>query len=377
VLLDDRAEQGRRLRNRALFLIGVLALIGVDNSARDMGVGDSSAEAPKALRQYRGVDGGHPLFLEPPPEAPALGSISGLPHIGNPPAYGVPVTALSAYERASALVGVSDPSCRLTWPVLAGIGRVESNHANNGTVDSNGDMLDPIYGPPLDGTRGTAAIPDEYGTWARAAGPMQFIPATWEKWSRDGNMDGKKDPQNVFDAALAAGNYLCSGPDDLSTSDGLRKAILSYNHSEEYFDTVSRWVRAYERGGGPVPDRWGGTSHSGSTQEFREAGYSQPVAPPPVVPGNGASEPPVWYSGDEQQSDGIYRGEPSAPDTGHPPPPSGHCVQQPPEPQVVGDVRCLVTGLLPPPEKEPLAPVGQFVGELGQQIVTPLPAPRR
>lgn len=46
---------------------------------------------------------------------------------------------------------------------------------------------------------------------------MQFIPSTWSNggpdgtgWGADGNGDGKKDPHNVFDAALAAGGYLCA-----------------------------------------------------------------------------------------------------------------------------------------------------------------------
>ena len=45
---------------------------------------------------------------------------------------------------------------------------------------------------------------------------MQFIPSTWEWAGRDGNGDGKKDPNNIYDAALAAGHYLCRFDWDLS-----------------------------------------------------------------------------------------------------------------------------------------------------------------
>ena len=42
------------------------------------------------------------------------------------------------------------------------------------------------------------------------------------------------DPNNIFDAALAAGRYLCAGGRDLATGPGWRAAVLSYNNSDEY-----------------------------------------------------------------------------------------------------------------------------------------------
>ena len=47
---------------------------------------------------------------------------------------------------------------------------------------------------------------------------MQFIPSTWMIYGADGNGDGIKDPFNIFDAALAAANYLCDAGGDLSTT---------------------------------------------------------------------------------------------------------------------------------------------------------------
>ena len=32
---------------------------------------------------------------------------------------------------------------------------------------------------------------------------MQFIPSTWKQYASDGNGDGKSDPQNAYDAAMA------------------------------------------------------------------------------------------------------------------------------------------------------------------------------
>src|SRR5437879_9261673 len=91
---------------------------------------------------------------------------------------------------------------------------------------------------------------------------MQFLPGTWAKWGADGDDDGTTDPQNVFDATLAAGRYLCAGSGDLSTADGLHSALLRYNDSEQYANTVTQWINSYAHGGIPVPDR------SGSVFEF-------------------------------------------------------------------------------------------------------------
>jgi hypothetical protein len=102
---------------------------------------------------------------------------------------------------------------------------------------------------------GFAAIPDtDHGAldgdpvWDRAVGPMQFIPSTWRRWAADGNHDGIADPENVYDAGLAAGRYLCADGRDLSTAGGLQSAILSYNYSDTYLRLVSAWLVAYQGG---------------------------------------------------------------------------------------------------------------------------------
>ena len=52
------------------------------------------------------------------------------------------------------------PGCHLTWPLLAGIGKVESAHASGGKVDANGTTRGRILGPVLNGGPGMAAIAD-------------------------------------------------------------------------------------------------------------------------------------------------------------------------------------------------------------------------
>jgi hypothetical protein len=95
---------------------------------------------------------------------------------------------------------------------------------------------------------------------------MQFIPSTWARWGTDGNGDGRADPDNVFDAALAAGRYLCAGwghlPLERSREWGrglsdpaeLDRAVLGYNHSEAYLRTVRAWYAYFLDGYRVAPD---------------------------------------------------------------------------------------------------------------------------
>lgn len=199
---------------------------------------------------------GEPLYPEPPPAAVPDGEPVPWPdraertHRGS--AAGIPVRVLAAYRDAADVLARRLPGCRLPVPLLAAIGRVESGHARGGAVDARGNTQDPILGPRLDGGPGIAAIRDTDGgrydgdtVWDRAVGAMQFIPSTWRRWASDGNADGTADPHNVDDAALAAGHYLCASGGDLATPDGLRRAVLAYNHSEQYLNLVMAWLRVY------------------------------------------------------------------------------------------------------------------------------------
>ncbi|MFJ6571743.1 lytic transglycosylase domain-containing protein [Streptomyces sp. NPDC091292] len=173
---------------------------------------------------------------------------------------GIPATVLAAYRRAEASVARTDPGCRLPWQLLAAIGKVESGQARGGAVDARGDTLGRITGPPLNGN-GFALIRDtDKGAWDgdtvydRAVGPMQFLPSTWRRWGADGNGDGRANPNNIFDAALAAGHYLCAGGRDLSRTADLERAILSYNYSRDYLQLILYWLEFYREGVHTVPD---------------------------------------------------------------------------------------------------------------------------
>lgn len=168
---------------------------------------------------------------------------------------GIPVVAVQAYGYAELVVAETHPECNLRWTTLAGIGRVESAHGSSGgaTLLPDGRALPPIVGLPLDGEGGRMLIPDtdrgelDFDTvYDRAVGPMQFIPTTWRFEAVDGNGDGIADVHNIFDAALAAANYLCRGR-NLADATQWREAIHAYNNVTSYVNAVFAAANEYGR----------------------------------------------------------------------------------------------------------------------------------
>lgn len=188
--------------------------------------------------------------------------------------YRIPVRAAQAYGYAAVIMSKAQPSCHLGWTTLAGIARIESNHARFGgaTISSEGTVQPPIRGVALNGTGGNATIIDlsessraGHTVYARAMGPFQFIPDTWQRWGIKANSDrshlirtigtGKPgasqdltgNPDNIDDAALAAGRYLCAAGGNLATAKGWQRAILAYNHSMEYLQQVRDTALNYSK----------------------------------------------------------------------------------------------------------------------------------
>lgn len=162
---------------------------------------------------------------------------------------GISPVAIAAYGDATLRIGSEQPSCHLGWSTLAGIGTIESGNGTFGgrTLLVDGTTSSPITGPALNGVGGNAAISDGNGGWSSALGPMQFIQSTWDKWGADGDGDGVADVNNIFDAALAAGRYLCADGRDLSTAQGWTAAIFSYNHDVKYVQNVYAAANAAAR----------------------------------------------------------------------------------------------------------------------------------
>ncbi|MEU5967126.1 lytic transglycosylase domain-containing protein [Streptomyces globisporus] len=290
----------RRLRKgattTAVAAAAVAALAASQAPAATLADGSAGSGDPKAAGEDTAsgetdgaATGNSPYYTDLPPlvTPDKPGSSSNLPAAGRAEA-GIPASILAAYKQAERTVATTDPSCRLPWQLLAAIGKVESGQARGGRVDANGTASPRILGPALNG-QGFALIKDTDGgaydgdaVHDRAVGPMQFIPSTWASWGQDANGDGRKDPNNIYDAALAAGRYLCANDRDLALAADLDQAVLSYNRSTEYLRTVRSWFSYYQRGTHEIPD---GTGTLPSTP-------STPIPSPRPGAGSGSSATP-------------------------------------------------------------------------------------
>ncbi|MFF3286007.1 lytic transglycosylase domain-containing protein [Streptomyces sp. NPDC003023] len=234
-----------------------------------------------------------------------------------PTAGALPATVFAAYRAAETELALAAPGCGLRWQLLAAIGQVESGQARGGRVAADGTTLTPILGPRLDGN-GFALIKDSDGgnydgdtAYDRAVGPMQFIPSTWAQWGADGNGDGRDDPGNIFDAALAAGRYLCAGGRDLSDPGDLERSVLSYNHSTDYLRTVLAWYTYYLAGHRLVPDAGGPSVPTAAAPEREPAAEPRPVRTASPSPGTAPAAP---------RTSAPPSGKPSPSPTGSTPP---------------------------------------------------------
>jgi hypothetical protein len=245
-----------------LLAIGVMVLVGAVVVPAG-GVDVPSNTLPKATGRGGGVTD-IPTDGRSDPAAPPITGVTAPPSSGPTAtarpadvyrpwatrlgiALDIPQTALAAYAYTEAVMQVTLPSCHLTWTTLAAIGKVESDHGRAGGAHllDNGQDSQPIIGPALDGQGGRREVRDtDNGTldgdriFDRAVGPMQFIPSTWLVYGADADADGVNNPNDVNDAALAAGRLLCAGNRDLSTAAGWWGAIDAYNTLGTYGNAV-------------------------------------------------------------------------------------------------------------------------------------------
>jgi len=132
-----------------------------------------------------------------------------------PPAY------LAWYMAAA-------PTCvGLSWGVLAGIGKVESDHG-----------------------RSTAPGVHSGANFVGAEGPMQFLPATFARFAVDADRSRPLSPYNPADAIYTAAAMLCGNGASTSTVAGIHHAVFAYNHSQAYVSQVLSWAARYTV---PVP----------------------------------------------------------------------------------------------------------------------------
>jgi membrane-bound lytic murein transglycosylase B len=186
----------RALGLRGTVVLACLLVLAVTayGVAEDLGLLEAPAKAAPAPKK--------PVASQPRPSSAAAADI--------PPGY------LRLYRAAGARY-------RLPWPVLAAIGKVESDHGRS----------------RLPGVRSGS-------NWAGACGPMQIGCVTGSKagnaWARYGH--GR--PHDPTQAILAAARYLV----DHGARHHLDRTIYAYNHSWSYVARVKQFARRYARGGG-------------------------------------------------------------------------------------------------------------------------------
>jgi membrane-bound lytic murein transglycosylase B len=156
------------------------------------------------------------LLESPARAAPAPKTAAGQPVPSRAAVADIPAAYLRLYRQAGA-------TYRVAWPVLAAIGKVESDH---GRVR-------------LPGVRSGS-------NWAGACGPMQIgcVPGSkaGNAWARYGHGS----PHDPAQAIPAAARYLV----DHGARRNLDRAIYAYNHSRAYVAKVKQLARRYARVGG-------------------------------------------------------------------------------------------------------------------------------
>jgi membrane-bound lytic murein transglycosylase B len=157
-------------------------------------------------------------LLEPPAHAaPARKPLAGQPSPSRAAVADIPAGYLRLYRTAGARYQVP-------WPVLAAIGKVESDH-------------------------GRARLPGVHSgsNWAGACGPMQIGCVPHSKAGNAWARYGRGRPHDPAAAIPAAARYLV----DHGARRDLDRAIYSYNHSWAYVAKVKQLARRYSgRGGG-------------------------------------------------------------------------------------------------------------------------------
>jgi cell wall-associated NlpC family hydrolase len=146
-------------------------------------------------------------------------SLSGSGLTGGPSAMAVadiPPGYLTLY------IGAAQTCPGLPWGVLAGIGKVESDHGRS----------------HLPGVHSGANN-------AGAEGPMQFEPATFAEFAVNAGHTGTPSPYDPADAIYTAAAMLCADGASSAAPAGIERAVFAYNHSDAYVIDVLTWASRY------------------------------------------------------------------------------------------------------------------------------------
>ena len=96
-------------------------------------------------------------------------------------------------------------------------------------------FIDPITGT-MRNEPGNQAYRNSFG----AMGPFQFIQSTWNTHGQDGNGDGVRDVQNVFDAAAGSVSFQCGLAERYSSEGNLSNESVALQVAIDYHDGPGR-----------------------------------------------------------------------------------------------------------------------------------------
>jgi len=137
-------------------------------------------------------------------------------------------------------------NCNISANILHAVGRAASNNGqlDGHQFDSAATLEPALFGQTGDGTQTNLAVLvdsdegliDGDVVWDRPVGPFQILPASWERYGFDANHDGLADPQNLWDAAASAANFLC----EMGAGNGGFEhiALRNYAGSNDLFTTM-------------------------------------------------------------------------------------------------------------------------------------------
>ncbi len=83
------------------------------------------------------------------------------------------------------------------------------------------------------------------GSWAGAMGYSQFLPSSLVSCGQDGDGDGKVDLFTHPDAIFSIANYLKKSGFQQNNPNTWRRAVLAYNNSDAYAETILTLARWY------------------------------------------------------------------------------------------------------------------------------------
>jgi hypothetical protein len=173
----------------------------------------------------------------------------------------IPLPAMAAYQRAADVIDRADGSCHLDWTVLAGVGQVVSRHGlvDGARMTHRGVIKPALVGKVVRNDAGQRLTDTDAGRLDgdkrhdRAVGPMLLAPSTWNVVGVDADGDGKRNPQDIDDAALGVSVLLCSGHLDLRKDKELAKAVARINDDHGFVRTVLTAAADYARQAAATP----------------------------------------------------------------------------------------------------------------------------